>query len=69
MFLSTFRASDLALFVFRKSQDKLKGLLAILAIEFITGHKHLPTRTEIEFSPNHYAGGKLVSRRRALAEA
>jgi hypothetical protein len=51
MFLSTLRTFDLALFVFGEAKDKFKGLLAIIAIKFITRHKHLRTRSEKWTSP------------------
>jgi hypothetical protein len=46
MFLSTLRTPDLALFVFRKGKNKFKRLLAIVAIKFITRHRHLRTKNE-----------------------
>jgi hypothetical protein len=41
MFAAAFRALNLVLFVFRKTDDQLERLLAIFAIKLITGHGDL----------------------------
>jgi hypothetical protein len=46
MFAATLRTFDLVLFVFRKAKDAFKWLVAIFAVELVTGHRHLRERPE-----------------------
>jgi hypothetical protein len=65
VFTAAFRALDLALFVFRETQDQFEWLLAIFTIELIAGHEGLLTTPEgMELSSTMYAPGVLMSRHR-----
>jgi len=44
VFTAAFRARDLALFVFRKREDDLEGLLAVFAEEFVSRHGDLQSK-------------------------
>lgn len=41
VFAATLRTLDLAFFVFRKAQDDFERLLAIFAVELVSGHDDL----------------------------
>ena len=63
LFAATFRAFDVAFFVFRKGKDDFKWFLAIFAVELIAGHRDLRKAPEqLDFYSTVYARETLVSR-------
>ena len=68
MVTAAFRALDLVLFVFRKSEDDFKGLLAIFAEKFVSRHDDPQSNSTNSFySAEAQHGGEEMTRQRQVS--